>query len=68
MFWCRHTEGPCGEIAEEPLPSLGKMVGNIWGAITGEWADASRPSCAYAMTGIVVLVIAILVISHSGAT
>jgi hypothetical protein len=44
------------------------MVGNIWGAITGEWADASRPSCAYAMTGIVVLVIAILVISHSGAT
>jgi L-rhamnose-H+ transport protein len=44
------------------------ITGNVWGAITGEWAGASRRSYAYASAGIGILVIAIFIISRGGAT
>ncbi len=39
------------------------VTANLWGAVTGEWAKASRGSIAYACSGIVVLMAAIYVIS-----
>jgi len=44
------------------------IVGNIWGALTGEWAGARSRSYAYAYAGIGVLVAAIFVISHGSPT
>jgi L-rhamnose-H+ transport protein len=44
------------------------ITGNTWGVITGEWTGASRRAYAYAYGGIAVLVVAIFVISHGGAT
>ncbi len=42
------------------------IVGNIWGAITGEWKGAGRRSYVYAFAGFAVLVVAIFVIAHGG--
>jgi len=39
------------------------IAGNLWGAVTGEWAGASRRSYAYSLAGIMVLMLAIYVIS-----
>jgi hypothetical protein len=43
------------------------IVGNVWGALTGEWTGAGRRSYTYAFAGIAVLVIAIFVIAHGSA-
>jgi L-rhamnose-H+ transport protein len=57
------------------LGSLGGIIGwpvlmatiiitaNLWGALTGEWAKASRKSFAYAWVGMGILLVAICVIS-----
>jgi L-rhamnose-H+ transport protein len=39
------------------------VTANLWGAITGEWAKASRGSIAYACSGMAVLMLAIYVVS-----
>jgi hypothetical protein len=39
---------------------------NLWGALTGEWAKASRRSFAYAWVGMGVLPVAICIISLAG--
>jgi hypothetical protein len=44
------------------------IVGNIWGAVTGEWTGAGRRAYSYAFAGIGVLVIAIFVIARGGTT
>ena len=60
------------------LGSLGGIIGwpvlmatiiitaNLWGALTGEWAKASRRSFAYAWVGMGVLPVAICIISLAG--
>ena len=62
------------------LGSLGGIIGwpvymamiiitaNLWGAITGEWAKASRRSFAYSWVGMGVLLAAIYVISLASRT
>ena len=62
------------------LGSLGGIIGwpvymamiiitaNLWGAITGEWAQASRRSFAYSWVGMGVLLAAIYVISLASRT
>jgi L-rhamnose-H+ transport protein len=57
------------------LGSLGGIIGwpvlmamiiitaNLWGAITGEWAKASRRSFAYSWAGMAVLLLAVYIIS-----
>jgi L-rhamnose-H+ transport protein len=44
------------------------ITANLWGALTGEWAKASRRSFAYAWTGMGVLLAAICVISLANRT
>jgi len=43
------------------------IVGNAWGAITGEWKGASPRAYAYACSGIAVLILAIFVIGRGSA-
>lgn len=43
------------------------IVGNIWGAITGEWKGASRRAYAYSYAGIAVLVLAMFVIARGSS-
>ena len=43
------------------------ITANLWGAITGEWAKASRRSFAYSWVGMGVLLAAIYVISLASA-
>lgn len=42
------------------------IVANFWGALTGEWAGASRRSYNYSVAGIAALLIAIFVIAQGG--
>jgi L-rhamnose-H+ transport protein len=62
------------------LGSLGGIIGwpvymamiiitaNLWGAITGEWAKASRRSFAYSWVGMSILLVAIYVMSLASRT
>jgi L-rhamnose-H+ transport protein len=40
------------------------VTANVWGFITGEWKGASRKARSYSVTGIAILVAAIVVISQ----
>jgi L-rhamnose-H+ transport protein len=61
------TLGSNGGIFGWPLfVSMVIITGNIWGALTGEWAGASRRSYAYSWAGIVILILAVCVISIGG--
>lgn len=56
--------GKLGGILGWPLfMAMIIIAGNLWGAVTGEWAGASRRSHAYCWAGIIVLLLAIYVIS-----
>jgi L-rhamnose-H+ transport protein len=56
--------GALGGILGWPLfMTMIIITGNLWGAVTGEWAGASRRSYLYSWAGIVLLLLAIYVIS-----
>lgn len=60
--------GPLGGIVGWPLfMSMSLITSNTWGALTGEWAGASRRSYAYSLIGIALLIGAIVVISRGGS-
>lgn len=60
--------GPLGGIVGWPLfMSMSLITSNLWGALTGEWAGASRRSYAYSLIGIAFLIVAITVISRGGS-
>jgi L-rhamnose-H+ transport protein len=57
--------GPLGAIVGWPLlMSMSLITANGWGFLTGEWKRASRSSYAYSMTGMAILIVAIVVISY----
>jgi L-rhamnose-H+ transport protein len=61
--------GTLGGIVGWPLfMAMIIITGNVWGAVTGEWASASRRSYVYSWAGIVILLLAIYVISLGGGT
>lgn len=61
--------GTLGGIVGWPLfMAMIIIAGNVWGAVTGEWAGASRSSYVYSWAGIAVLLLAIYVISLGGST
>lgn len=61
--------GPLGGIVGWPLfMSMSLITSNAWGALTGEWAGASRRSYGYSLVGIALLIVAITVIAHGGST
>jgi L-rhamnose-H+ transport protein len=60
--------GPLGGIVGWPLfMSMSLITSNLWGALTGEWAGASRRSYGYSLVGIGLLIVAITVISRGGS-
>jgi len=60
--------GPLGGIVGWPLfMSMSLITSNVWGALTGEWAGASRRSYGYSLVGIALLIFAITVISRGGS-
>ncbi|PYV34746.1 MAG: hypothetical protein DMG22_04870 [Acidobacteria bacterium] len=60
--------GALGGVVGWPLlMTMTVITANIWGAVTGEWTQASRASRTYWWSGIAVLLIAITVISRGGA-
>jgi len=61
--------GPLGGIIGWPLfMSMSLITSNLWGALTGEWAGASRRSYGYSLVGIGLLIVAITIISRGGST
>lgn len=61
--------GALGGIVGWPLfMAMVIVAANLWGAVTGEWAGASRRSYAYSWAGIAALLLAIYVISRGGGT
>lgn len=60
--------GPLGGIVGWPLfMSMSLITSNVWGALTGEWAGASRRSYGYSLAGVAFLIFAITVISRGGS-
>jgi len=60
--------GALGGVVGWPLlMTMTVVTANFWGAVTGEWTQASRASRTYWWSGIAVLLIAITVISRGGA-
>jgi L-rhamnose-H+ transport protein len=61
--------GPLGGIVGWPLfMSMSLITSNVLGALTGEWAGASRRSYGYSLVGIGLLILAIAVIRVGGGT
>lgn len=61
--------GKLGGILGWPVfMSLDIVVGIFWGAVTGEWRQASRSAVAYCWAGVGVLLAAIVVISSVNAS
>ena len=60
--------GGLGGVVGWPVfVAMNIITGNVWGAVTGEWAGVSRGSYAYSWAGICALLVAIFVISRGGA-
>lgn len=60
--------GGLGAVVGLPVfVAMNIIVGSVWGAVTGEWAGASRRSYAYSWAGICALLVAIFVISRGGS-
>jgi len=60
--------GPLGGIIGWPLfMSMSLITSNALGALSGEWAGASRRSYGYSLVGIGLLIVAITVISRGGS-
>lgn len=61
--------GPLGGIVGWPLfMSMSLITSNTLGALSGEWAGASRTSYRYSILGIALLIVAIVVISRGGSS
>ena len=59
--------GSLGGVVGWPVfVAMNIIVGNVWGAATGEWRGASRGSYGHSWAGICALLIAIFVISRGG--
>jgi L-rhamnose-H+ transport protein len=59
--------GGLGGVVGWPVfEAMNIITGNVWGAVSGEWAGASRRPRAYAWAGVGALLIAIYVISRGG--
>ena len=57
--------GPLGGIVGWPLfMSMSLITSSVLGALTGEWAGASRRAYAYSVAGLALLIVAIVVISR----
>jgi L-rhamnose-H+ transport protein len=57
--------GPLGGIVGWPLfMSMSLITSSVLGAVTGEWAGASRRAYAYSVAGLALLILAIVVISR----
>jgi hypothetical protein len=48
--------------------TLDIIVGVFWGAVSGEWKEASRGAVAYCWAGVGVLMLAIVLISIGNAS
>jgi hypothetical protein len=48
--------------------TLDIIAGIFWGAVTGEWKQASRRAVTYCWTGVAILILAILAISIGNAS
>jgi L-rhamnose-H+ transport protein len=60
--------GGLGGVVGWPVfMAMNIMTGNVWGAVTGEWAGTSRSSRAYLWAGMCTLLVATFVISRGGA-
>jgi L-rhamnose-H+ transport protein len=61
--------GRLGGIIGWPVfMTLDIIAGIFWGAVTGEWKQASRRAVAYCWTGVGILVVAIVLISIGNAS
>jgi L-rhamnose-H+ transport protein len=60
--------GSLGGIVGWPIfMTLDIIAGLFWGAVSGEWKEASRRALVYCWTGVAVLLLAIIVISAGNA-
>jgi L-rhamnose-H+ transport protein len=61
--------GKLGGIVGWPVfMTLDIIAGVFWGAVTGEWKQASRRAVAYCWTGVGILILAIVMISIGNAS
>jgi L-rhamnose-H+ transport protein len=61
--------GTLGAIVGWPMfISLAIISGNLWGFLSGEWKGASRTALTYCLTGIGILILAIVVISSGNGS
>lgn len=61
--------GKLGAIVGWPVfMTLDIIAGIFWGAVTGEWKEASKRALAYCWTGVGILILAIVVISIGNAS
>ncbi|MGA7030658.1 MAG: L-rhamnose/proton symporter RhaT [Candidatus Acidiferrales bacterium] len=61
--------GKLGGIVGWPVfMTLDIIAGIFWGAVTGEWKQASRRAVAYCWAGVAVLILAIILISIGNAS
>jgi L-rhamnose-H+ transport protein len=61
--------GKLGGIVGWPVfMTLDIIAGIFWGAVTGEWKEASKRALAYCWTGVGILILAIVVISIGNAS
>jgi L-rhamnose-H+ transport protein len=61
--------GKLGGIVGWPVfMTLDIIAGIFWGAVTGEWKQASKRTLAYCWTGVGILILAIVVISIGNAS
>jgi L-rhamnose-H+ transport protein len=60
--------GPLGGIVGWPLfMSMSLITSSVLGAVTGEWAGATRRAYSYSVAGLALLILAIIVISRGNA-